>query len=204
MQIHNSDNHRISTIICSLGESHLKIICTGHQNQSSLWDKDCPPSPGQCPQCTAAAPPRVNIWASEQSTLATEQNTNLLVWRRPGEVLSSHAVRQSACTKTRAHTDTQNSAPSGHASQHRDVLRWLGFQYLFMDTIRGGTLKQNIWCLTENRDHITQDTGKLRADLVCSECVCCARVCNTLQHFIRPRPAAGQSAQSAQSGECSG
>ena len=143
-------------------------------------------SPGQCPQCTAAAPPRVNIWTSEQSTLATEQNTNLLVWRRPGEVLSSHAesgrVRQSASTKTRAHTDTQHSAPSGHASQHRDVLRWLGFQYLFMDTIRGGTLKQNIWCLTENRDHITQDTGKLRADLVCSECVCyvleCAIRCN--------------------------
>ena len=42
MQIHNSDNHRISTIICYLGESQLKIICTGHQNQSSLWDKDCP------------------------------------------------------------------------------------------------------------------------------------------------------------------
>ena len=166
-------------------------------------------SPGQCPQCTAAAPPRVNIWTSEHlHSKHSPPNKTPICWSGGGQarwsaVMQSQAVRQSASTKTRAHTDTQNSAPSGHASQHRDVLRWLGFQYLFMDTIRGGTLKQNIWCLTENRDHITQDTGKLRADLVCSECVCCARVCNTLQHFIRPRPAAGQSAQSAQSGQCS-
>ena len=92
--------------------------------------------------------------------------------------MQSQAVRQSASTKTRAHTDTQNSAPSGHASQHRDVLRWLGFQYLFMDTIRGGTLKQNIWCLTENRDHITQNTGNCVLTWAGVQWVCllCTRV----------------------------
>ena len=174
MQIHNSDNHRISTI-CSLGESHLKIICTGHQNQSPLWDKDCPhplASAVSTVHCSGPTPGEyLNIWTVNTRHRTKHQSAALAAARRGGQ--QSCRVRQSASTKTRAHTDTQNSAPSGHASQHRDVLRWLGFQYLFMDTIRGGTLKQNIWCLTENRDHITQDTGKLRADLVCSECVCC-------------------------------
>ena len=175
MQIHNSDNHRISTI-CSLGESHLKIICTGHQNQSSLWDKDCPHPLASVHSALQRPHPG---WISEHlNSQHSPPNKTPICWSGGGQarwsaVMQSQAVRQSASTKTRAHTDTQNSAPSGHASQHRDVLRWLGFQYLFMDTIRGGTLKQNIWCLTENRDHITQDTGKLRADLVCSECVCC-------------------------------
>ena len=111
---YNSDNHRISTI-CSLGESHLKIICTGHQNQSSLWDKDCPHPLASVHSALQWPHPG---WISEHlNSKHSPPNKTLICWSGGGQ------ARCSAVMQSQAESGSRPAPRHVHTQIHSTLLR---------------------------------------------------------------------------------